>query len=74
MRDAVALEDMGVPAATIVLVGFKELARSTPRLLGRPDLEYVILPGTLDSPATARAKGEQAVPLAVAHLTGTQPA
>ena len=69
MRDAIELENLGIPATPIVLQGFYALAETTRQLLGRSDLGYVILPGTLASPSVARTKGDIAVVQAVDYLT-----
>lgn len=69
MRDAIELENLGIPATAIVLQGFYSLAETTRQLLGRSDLGYVILPGTLASPSVARTKGNVAVVQAVECLT-----
>jgi len=69
MRDAIEIENLGIPATLIVLQGFYALAETTRELLGRSDLDYVILPGTLASPSVARTKADIAVVQAVEHLT-----
>ena len=69
MHDAIGLEAMGVPTAVIVLEGFQQLANSTRKLLGRGDLALVVVPGTLASPAVARAMADDALPQIVQRLT-----
>ncbi len=69
MHDAISFETAGIPAATIVLEVFKELALAKRRQMGRPDFEPVIVPGYISVPDHAREQAELALPGVIEWLT-----
>lgn len=62
-------EASGIPAAVLVLEGFKSLSLAKKAQLGLPDFEPVIIGQAVGSAEVARAQGERAVPTVVQWIT-----
>ena len=69
MHDAVKLESAGIPAAVIVLEGFKELAYTKRRQMGLEELDPIIVTHVQGSREKFHGLGDEAIDDVASWLT-----
>ena len=73
MLDAAELEKKGIHTVTVVWDNFEKAARTAARVMGVPDLQFVVVPRMMGDQGVKEqmAKAEAALPEIVGRLLGS---